>query len=57
MQSTQQRLFIPTLNHLIKKGLLLTLEQPGSLEDDGHELPEQQKQMVSTSEVLRLCTV
>lgn len=45
MQSTRQHLSILTSNHLIKKGLLLTLEQPGSLEDDGWELPEQQKQM------------
>lgn len=38
MQSIQQHLFIPTLNHQIKKGLLLILEQPGNLEDDGYEL-------------------
>lgn len=38
MQSIQQRLFIPTLNHQIKKGLLRILEQRGNLEDDGCEL-------------------
>lgn len=37
MPSTQQRLFIPTLSHQIKKGLLLILEQHGNLEDDGYE--------------------
>lgn len=45
MQSTQQRLSIPTLNHQIKKGLLLILEQPGNLEDDDCELPWWQKQI------------
>lgn len=37
MLSIQQHLSIPTLNHQIKKGLLLILEQLGNLEDDGYE--------------------
>ena len=37
MQNIQQRLFIPTSSHQIKKGLLLILEQLGNLEDDGYE--------------------
>lgn len=55
MQSIQQHLFIRTLNHQTRKGLLLTAEQPGSLGDDGR-FPEQRKQTGSTSEVLLHCT-
>ena len=52
MPSTQQRLFIPTLSHQTKKGLLLIPEQLGNLEDDGYEPLQQRTHIGLHTEIL-----